>query len=105
MTATSPLSGARATPSAPAAPSAEQARLHKAAQGFEAMFLRQILALGRSTPLGGNAALLGRQDDTFTQMRDERFAEIASQAGALGFVARIEAQLSAHVAATTATKG
>ena len=85
-----------------------QAALHKAAQGFEAMFLRQMLSQARNTDLGGDALFGKKQDDTFTQMRDERFAQIAAQAGTLGLAARLERQLAAQansVAPVTPGKG
>jgi peptidoglycan hydrolase FlgJ len=82
------VSGALATPS-----TIDRAALRKAAQGFEAMFLRQLLSTARNTDLGGDDLFGKKQDDTFTQMRDDRFAEIAAQAGTLGLAARLESQL------------
>ncbi|MFX8778156.1 rod-binding protein, partial [Acinetobacter baumannii] len=41
--------------------------------------------------------------DTFTQMRDERFADIAAKSGAFGLAARIEAQLARALPATPVT--
>lgn len=81
--------------------SPDRAALRKAAQGFEAMFLRQMLSQARNTDLGGDA-LLGKHDDTFTQMRDERFADIVAQSGALGLATRLESQL-AQAAGSTAS--
>ena len=87
------------TAPATAVPSPERAKLHKAAEGFEAMFVRQILASARQTTFGGDKDLfggnpLGSGDDTFTQMRDERFAEIAAHSGAFGLARQIESQLA-----------
>jgi flagellar protein FlgJ len=76
----------------------DRAALRKAAQGFEAMFLRQMLAQARDTDLGGD-----KQDDTFTQMRDERFAEIAAQSGTLGLATRLESQLVQAAGSTAGT--
>lgn len=93
MSATAAISG-----STPSLTATDQARLHKAAQGFEAMFLRQILASARTDTFGGSEALFGKKsDDTFTQMRDERFAEIVTQSGKLGLAARLEVQLGARL--------
>lgn len=71
----------------------QRAELREAAQAFEAILLRQMLSSARSTDFGGND-LFENSDDTFTQMRDERFADIASQSGQLGFADAIERQLA-----------
>lgn len=94
------VSGTSATAAGP-----DRAALRKAAQGFEAMFLRQMLAQARNTDLGGDDLFGSKQDDTFTQMRDERFAEIAAQSGTLGLATRLESQLvqAAGNAASAAT--
>ncbi|WP_295527430.1 rod-binding protein [Novosphingobium sp. Chol11] len=72
----------------------EGAALRKAAQGFEAIFLRQILASARQTSFGGEDLFGNQASETFTQMRDERFAEIASGTGAFGLARQLEAQLA-----------
>ena len=41
-----------------------------------------------------DALLGGQAQETFTAMRDERFAEIASQAGTFGLAKQLEAQLA-----------
>jgi flagellar protein FlgJ len=76
-----------------AAPKSEREQLAGAAKAFEAIFVRQILAAARKTDFGGE--LFGGQSlDTFRQMQDERFADIASESGAFGIARLIEAQLS-----------
>lgn len=75
----------------PAVPQSTQ--LREAAQQFEAILLRQLLASARTTNFGGSGAL-GKTDDTFREMRDARFAEIAAQSGQLGFAEAIERQLA-----------
>ena len=79
----------------------QRAELREAAQAFEAILLRQMLASARSTNFGGNDLFEG-SDDTFTQMRDERFAEIAAQSGQLGFADAIERQLARFLPAEQA---
>ncbi len=96
-TSTGVVSGAAAAATSPAS-GPDRAALRKAAQGFEAMFLRQMLSTARSTDLGGDDLFGKKQDDTFTQMRDERFAEIAAKAGTLGLATRLEAQLASAAA-------
>ncbi len=81
---------------APAPTSAERAQLNEAAKNFEAIFLRQMLSAARdgsirSDLFGSNAS------DTYRQMRDEAFADIASERGVLGLGAMIEAQMSRNI--------
>ena len=91
----------------------DAARLHKASQSFEAIFTRQMLAAAHQTNFGdtlwGDDKGDDKGEDTFKTMRDERFAVIAAQSGALGLGKQIEAQLSAHLpivlAATPGSKG
>ncbi|UVI39529.1 rod-binding protein [Qipengyuania spongiae] len=68
--------------------------LREAAQQFEAVLLRQMLASARSTDFGGNDLFGGESDDTFREMRDARFAEVTAQSGQLGFATAIEKQLA-----------
>lgn len=73
----------------------DHAALKKAAQGFEAIFVRQMLAAARSTSLAGKDDLFGGQaQQTFASMRDERFADIAAQTGAFGLAKQLEAQFA-----------
>ena len=71
-------------------------KLHKAAQAFEAIFVRQMLSTARSTNFG-NDLFSSQAADTFKSMQDERFAEITSQTGSLGFARVIEAQLAKNL--------
>jgi flagellar protein FlgJ len=96
MSTISPTSAVSTTPSP------ERAKLREAAQGFEAIFVRQMLATARQTNFG-NDLFGGQADDTFNQMRDERFAEIASKAGSFGLANQLEAQLAGRVDAARAT--
>lgn len=91
---TSPISSVSPARAAPADPA--RAQLREAAQQFEAILLRQMLATSRRTDFGGSE-LFGQSDDTFREMRDARFAEIAASSGELGFAAAIERQLSRHL--------
>ncbi|OAM11168.1 flagellar biosynthesis protein FlgJ [Citromicrobium sp. RCC1897] len=70
----------------------QRAELREAAQAFEAVLLRQMLASARKTDFGGNDLFEG-SDDTFTEMRDERFADLTAKSGQLGFADAIERQL------------
>jgi peptidoglycan hydrolase FlgJ len=89
--------GARPVPLA-RDPSASAGELRQAAQAFEAIFIRQLLASARATDFGGEQALLGGPGlEQFEAMRDEHFADVASQAGTFGLAEAIERQLSTHV--------
>lgn len=69
-------------------------KLRDAAQRFEAIFLRQMLARARATDFGGESLTGGKGVDSFTEMRDARFADIAAESGSLGIARMLEAQLA-----------
>lgn len=98
---TSPVSFDSSHAPLPAAPAAggDRARLGEAARQFEAIFLRQMLSAARSTDFGGSELFGGQGEETFREMRDARFAEIASKTGAIGLAASIEAQLAHYLGA------
>ena len=74
----------------------DRERLATAAQQFEAIFVRQMLAAARKTEF--SSELSGSQAmNTFRTMQDENFADIASKTGALGLAVQIEAQLSRQI--------
>ena len=83
------------TPKLPApAAGGERVRLGEVAKQFEAIFLRQMLAAARNADFGGDDLFGGQGEETFREMRDARFAEIAAGTGAMGMAASIEAQLA-----------
>lgn len=86
-----------ASASAEAGLSAQRLELRQAAEGFEAIMVRKMLESARASSFAEDTPLTGGGMKQFTQMRDEHFAEIASQSGAFGFARSIEAQLSQHV--------
>jgi flagellar protein FlgJ len=90
-----PIAPGTASPLAgPPAGDSERERLKQAAQQFEAIFVRQMLAAARSTDFGGDELFGGQGEDTFREMQDSQFARIASESGALGLGKSIEAQLA-----------
>jgi flagellar protein FlgJ len=99
MTVVSP--SVAATGSTPA-PSPERARLHQAAQAFEAIFVRQMLTSARQSNFGDTLWGDDKAQDTFTAMRDERFADLTAQSGTLGLAKQVEADLSARLGEATA---
>lgn len=68
--------------------------LAAAAKQFEAIFLRQMLSAARGADFGGNDLFGSQGEQTFREMRDARFAEIASETGAMGMADLIEKQLA-----------
>ena len=89
----------RLSPIAPASErlSQERLELREAAQGFEAIMVRKMLEAARASSLAEDTPLTGGGLKQFEKMRDEHFAEIASQTGALGFARSIEDQLAQFV--------
>ncbi|XUU60744.1 rod-binding protein [Erythrobacter sp. HA6-11] len=75
----------------------EQIELREAAEGFEAIMLRQLLASARASSMAEQTPFTGPGLEQFQTMLDDHFADIASKSGTLGIAASIEAQLSAHV--------
>ena len=81
-----------------AAPTKDQrTQLAEVSQQFEAIFVRQMLAEARKTHFGGDELLGGQGMDTFRQMQDDRFAEIAAERGSFGLAKMIEAQIGASL--------
>ncbi|HSJ78327.1 MAG TPA: rod-binding protein [Erythrobacter sp.] len=91
-----PVSPAGATAPASAL-SPERAELRKAAEGFEAIMVRKMLAAARASSLAEETPLTGGGMQQFQTMRDEHFADITARSGTLGFARSIEAQLAQHL--------
>ncbi|BDI60097.1 rod-binding protein [Qipengyuania nanhaisediminis] len=89
----SPLAGA----SSAGELSPERRALREAAEGFEAIMVRKLLASARSAHQSEDTPLTGGGLGQFQQMRDEQFADIAANSGALGFARSIEEQLAKFV--------
>ena len=85
----------------PPLPVSPREKLAAAAKQFEAIFVRQMLAEARKSHFGGADLLGGEGMNTFRQMQDERFADIASQTGAFGIAKQIEAQLASQLGGKT----
>lgn len=78
-------------------PATNRDDLREAAEAFEAIFLRQLLASARAADLGGDDLFGGPGLEQFEAMRDEQFAEIASQQSTFGLADAIERQLAAFI--------
>lgn len=93
---------AKAAPESATAIAAQtpNAELREAAQAFEAIFVRQLLASARASDFGGDDLFGGPGLEQFEAMQDENIADIASRSGSFGLADAIERQLSAHLAQT-----
>lgn len=97
---TAPLSFNAATASAPAgATGGDSAELRKAAEAFEAVILRQMLASMRQTKLGDD--IFGSSaTDTFREMGDARMADSIAAMRQFGIADMVEQQFRSRVGAT-----
>jgi peptidoglycan hydrolase FlgJ len=86
----SPVSSTSAIP----ANASQREQLREAAQAFEAIFVRQLLSTARAADFGGDELFGGAGDETFTEMRDAHFADVAAKSDMIGLAAQIEAQLA-----------
>ncbi|OZA92701.1 rod-binding protein [Altererythrobacter sp. H2] len=75
----------------------ERNELREAAQAFEAIFVRRLLAAARDSSLAGETPFSGPGLEQFTAMRDEHVADIAAKSRGFGLADQIERQLSAMV--------
>lgn len=85
--------------------SPERAELRKAAEGFEAIMIRKMLATARAASLAEETPLTGGGMQQFQTMRDEHLADIAASSGAFGFARSIEASLAQHLPANPVASG
>lgn len=76
---------------------ATRSDLRAAAQAFEAIFVRRLLAAARAGSLAEQTPFSGPGLEQFTAMRDEHLAEITSKNGGFGLADQIERQLSALI--------
>jgi flagellar protein FlgJ len=72
-------------------------QLRQAAEGFEAIMVRKLLATARAARLTEDTPLTGGGREQFEAMRDETFADITAKSGALGFARNIEASLAQYL--------
>ena len=73
------------------APKAVDPALRKAAQGFEALFLRQVIGSMRQAKLGDD--LFGSSaTNTYREMSDKQLADALAQKVSIGIAALVEAQ-------------
>ncbi len=90
----SPGAGA---PAAPATPAPTEAKLRKAAQAFEAVFLRQMIGSMRSASLG-DGILDSSATNQFRDMSDGKLADAMAGRGALHIADLLVKQYGARLA-------
>lgn len=76
-----------------ASPRPTKAQIHEAAQKFEALMLKQMLAQARKVDFG-NTLFDQKAAENFRDMQDSKMADTMAQRGTLGFARMIEAQLA-----------
>ncbi|MET0248940.1 MAG: rod-binding protein [Sphingobium sp.] len=89
--------------SAPVAASNDKASLGKAAQQFEAIFLRQMIGAMRSASLA-EGITDSSASDQFRDMADARTADSMAQTGSLGIADMLRRQFEARVTPPATTK-
>lgn len=100
LSATSPaLSLATQRDTKDAAALRSEGRLRDASEGFEALFVTQILKSARSTSLGPSL-LDSSATDTAQSMLDSKLAEVSAGRSGLGLADAIYRQFSAHLGAS-----
>ena len=87
------LSGAAAVTQREAVPN-DAARLRQAAEGFEALFLQQMMKTARSASLG-EGILSSSGGDTMQSMLDQKLTETSAGRSNLGIASALYAQFSA----------
>lgn len=74
-------------------------RLRTASEGFEALFVTEILKSARNTSLGPSL-LQSSATDTAQSMLDSKLAEVSAGRAGLGLADAIYRQFSAHIEAS-----
>jgi len=94
---TTPISATPVSATAPASAAApEMAKLRKAAQAFEAVFLRQMIGSMRSASLG-DGIFDSSATEQFRDMSDSKTADAMASKGALGIADLLIKQLGARL--------
>jgi flagellar protein FlgJ len=86
------------TPAAGTSPTQQRDALKKAAQQFEAIFLRQLLSSARSASLADDDVFGSDATEQFRDMADSRTADSMSQKGIFGVADMLVSQFKARIA-------
>ena len=96
-----PNAAAGTSAAAPTQPTPDQAKLKKAAQGFEAVFVRQLIGSMRSATGDDNDGLFDSEaTKQFQDMADSKTADAMAGKGALHIADMLVKQYGARMAAT-----
>jgi len=82
---------------------AKKIKLEKAAEGFEAIFIRQLLKTMRSTLSGGGIFGEGSVGEIYGDMMDNTLADILAKRDALGIADSLYRQLVKEIETTDVT--
>ena len=85
-----------------AAPGNDVAKLKQAAQGFEAVFLRQMIGAMRSAKLADDDIFGSSAEDQFRDMGDARLADDMAKKGGFGVSDMLLRQFGSKEVATSA---
>ena len=77
----------------PVAPAPVDPKLAKVAKQFEALFVRQMLSAAHKANFG-ESLFASQASDTFRDMQDQKFADLAANKGGFGMARMIERQLA-----------
>lgn len=73
----------------------EKSELRAAAEAFEAILIRRLLASAKAGSFAADSPIAGKGVEQFETMRNETFADLAASRGAFGIADAIERQLTA----------
>lgn len=76
----------------------EKSELRAAAEGFEAILVRRLLASAKAGSFAADSPFAGKGVEQFETMRNEAFADLAASSGAFSIADAIERQLKALAA-------
>ena len=103
---TSPITNAAtAATAAPSPASPDQAKLKKAAQAFEAVFVRQLIGSMRSAGGEGEGLFDSEATKQFQDMADAKTADAMAQKGALHIADMLVKQYGARLSGSAAAAG
>ena len=94
---------AAGTSAAPTTASPDQAKLKKAAQAFEAVFVRQLIGSMRSASGEGEGLFDSEATRQFQDMADSKTADVMAQKGALHIADMLVKQYGARLSGSAAT--
>src|SRR3546814_17205221 len=83
----------------------EKSELREAAEGFEAILVRRLLASAKAGSFAEDSPFTGKGVEQFETMRNETFADIAANSGEFGIASALARQLTAQPAPSMPRNG